>query len=461
MKTVPSTDVRPSPLLRLLPGAMLLLLQLEQGPAAASAAAPPAVKWVKGYSFGKSESHPHAGVECADGGFLVVGDGQDYSNETVVKRYIYVLKTDRAGNAQWQQRFGDVAWNYGKFGIELADGSILVAGAMSTTAQAGTHGQAALQRTLLHLNGRTGALQQRLSLPNKGWEDNLKDGFMCVALGEDDNSVVATGFVGGENSTTGYVDEPMFLIGGGKPFAMKLSLKPRLAVTFDMTIEAPASAGFTPVQGMRLFHDAKRDAYIVSHTVRYLPNENYQFGLTSISSDGTVNWVQGYKAQPDDMHASHPYALTQALDGDYAIGGLATVPEDQTCEGRLVKIDPKGGDLIFDRRFKSAEKDTNIECYGLQVTPDGGFILTCGTGVEPELHPEDPQSSKIWGALVHRTDKEGMKVWEKTYTDRMKDDAGEYIVTTRSGEYAVYIDAQSWGSPSTGGNFAIMLLNAD
>ena len=88
MKTVPSTDARPSPLLRLLPGAMLLLLQLEQGPAAASAAAPPAVKWVKGYSFGKSESHPHAGVECADGGFLVVGDGQDYSNETVVKRYI-------------------------------------------------------------------------------------------------------------------------------------------------------------------------------------------------------------------------------------------------------------------------------------------------------------------------------------------------------------------------------------
>jgi hypothetical protein len=52
-------------------------------------------------------------------------------------------------------------------------------------------------------------------------------------------------------------------------------------------------------------------------------------------------------------------------------------------------------------------------------------------------------------------------VWQKTYTDRRVNDAGEYIVTTRPGEYAVYIDSSSWGSPTTGGNFAIMLLGAD
>ena len=34
-----------------------------------------------------------------------------------------------------------MAWNYGKFGIELADGSVLVAGAMSTAAQAGAAGR--------------------------------------------------------------------------------------------------------------------------------------------------------------------------------------------------------------------------------------------------------------------------------------------------------------------------------
>jgi hypothetical protein len=175
-KTVYSTDA-PSLLLCLLPSAMLLTLLESADATLADVAAPPAVKWVKGYTFGQSESHPHAGVECADGGFLVVGDGQDYANETV-KRHIMVLKTDRAGNAQWQQTFGDLAWNYGKFGIELTDGSVLVAGAMSTAAQAGARGRAVLQRTLLHLDGRTGALLQRLSLPNPGWRDDLKDGFM-------------------------------------------------------------------------------------------------------------------------------------------------------------------------------------------------------------------------------------------------------------------------------------------
>jgi hypothetical protein len=37
---------------------------------------------------------------------------------------------------------------------------------------------------------------------------------MCVALGGDNASVVATGFVGGENSTTGYVDDRERQIGG-------------------------------------------------------------------------------------------------------------------------------------------------------------------------------------------------------------------------------------------------------
>ena len=35
---------------------------------------PPAISWTKGYGFGESESHPHAGIELQNGGFVVVGD---------------------------------------------------------------------------------------------------------------------------------------------------------------------------------------------------------------------------------------------------------------------------------------------------------------------------------------------------------------------------------------------------
>ena len=45
---------------------------------------PAPVQWAKGYSFGESESHPHAGVQTTDGGFLMVG-GACLSNTTLTK----------------------------------------------------------------------------------------------------------------------------------------------------------------------------------------------------------------------------------------------------------------------------------------------------------------------------------------------------------------------------------------
>ena len=65
-----------------------------------------------------------------------------------------------------------------------------------------------LERVLLVLNSTTGNELQRLKFGNKGWQNQLRDGFMCVTEGPD-GEIIATGFVGGENSTTGYVDEPV------------------------------------------------------------------------------------------------------------------------------------------------------------------------------------------------------------------------------------------------------------
>ena len=99
------------------------------------------------------------------------------------------------------------------------------------------------------------------------------------------------------------------------------------------------------------------------------------------------------------------------------------------------------GDVQWDQRFTSSEKDTNIECHGIQtVERDGGYILTCGTGVEPEVHPHDSDKSKTWRVLVHRTDSEGAMLWQDVYTsnDKLQNNAGEYIIATRNDDgYAV------------------------
>lgn len=432
---------------------------------------PPAIDWVKGYTFGNAESHPHAGVETADGGFLVVGDGVDYGNTTPVNRHIFVLRTSSDGTPLWQRSIGDVGYNYGKFGIELpsdssSPGNVLVAGALS---QRDSRGRAVLHRALFLLDGATGNTIQQMVFPNNGAALGKRDGFMCVAMGEDPNTVILTGFVGGENSSTGYVDEPMFLIGGGKPCITKVSLLNGGSVVYDKLLDGPSQGGFASVQGMRLFYSpTDGGVYFLSHTVTYDQGGNFQMGLSSLRLDGSVRFMKAFPAEHDSDyhgHASHPYALAAGNNENgelvVGLGGLAVLTTrgvDQ-CQGRLITMS-SSGDMIFDHRFTSEQKDTNIECYGLQQTADRGWVLSCGTGVEPELHPKDSQKLKTWMALAHRVDENANVLWSKTYTtnENLQNNAGEFVIALREGAIALYIDAQTWGSPSTGGNFAIMRL---
>lgn len=224
---------------------------------------------------------------------------------------------------------------------------------------------------------------------------------------------------------------------------------------------------------MRVVFDPSVPQYVVSHTVSYDNGGNIQMGMSAIGPDGVVRWTRGFPAaaqQGYDGHASHPYALALAgAGGGYVIGGLAVImeaganPPVEQCEGRMIRVNAGGG-LVWDSRFLSTRQDTNVECYGVQATHDGGFIMTCGTGVEPELHPGDSPRLKTWMALVIRVDGRGDKLYEQTYTDDvdLKSNAGEYIIATRDGGYALYIDSKgTYGPGSTGGNFALMRLGPD
>jgi hypothetical protein len=124
------------------------------------------------------------------------------------------------------------------------------------------------------------------------------------------------------------------------------------------------------------------------------------------------------------------------------LGGLAA----SHCQGRLVVVNVSGllgrseadpGRVVFDSRFTSAEPDANIECYGVAPSTgaDGGWVLSCGTGVEPELHPGDSKVAKTWRVLLHRADAHGTRLWETNYTDntQLHDNAGENIFGVRDG----------------------------
>ena len=142
-------------------------------------------------------------------GFLMVGDGQDYAEKKPgLKRHLLVRKVDRAGTPLWQLDLGDRGWNYGKFGIELPDGTFAISGAM--TVNDPSFGDS-LHRSLIRLD-KNGAHMQTLLLENANKAEHRMDGFTGIALGHDpDHAFVVTGVVGADNATSSFADAMMFL----------------------------------------------------------------------------------------------------------------------------------------------------------------------------------------------------------------------------------------------------------
>lgn len=234
-------------------------------------------------------------------------------------------------------------------------------------------------------------------------------------------------------------------------------------MVFDVLLDTTGQK-FTAAEGMRVLYDAKEQVYAVSHTVQMQDGQpgTFEFGMTAFTLDGKQKWTRAFPSNSGNFTgiASHPYALTLGNDGSYAIGGLAVNPPD--TQGRLLTVAPTG-DLRFDQRFHGLP-DFNVECYGVQPTHDGGYILTCGYGVKSKAdHPNETNYDLTWRALVHRTDSAGQPLWQTAYGNRSTflSNAGEYIIATRDGGYAVYVDSKGWGNPALGGSFGFLRLMPD
>tara|TARA_B110001452_G_scaffold174066_1_gene145883 strand:- start:208 stop:1614 length:1407 start_codon:yes stop_codon:yes gene_type:complete len=444
-------------------------------------ATPPSTRFAVGFNNSNCEAHPHYGAELQDGGWLMVGDSQCWDGSTpAMTRVIFVVVSDKDGTLRWSRRLGELGFNYGKSGTQLKDGTVVVGGSKSVhDAAAKRAGYAYIEvRALWRLDQNTGALLSETTFPNEGKLTGLRDGVMCVSPTTDGtNGVVATGYAGGEanydKKTGQYDDEPMFLIFNGVAFAARLAfdehdLKAAPTVNFEVKLGLDASYGFVPMQGMRVHMDGALNRLAVSAASCSGPYDDQwdmQFSLLSVdATTGELAWAKRYVTGT----ASHPYAMTLSPPRDpvpgYVIAGHAVGVAVQPI-GRLLKARASDGQLVWDRTFTDRDdRYFNIECYGVDATLDGGYIVTCGNG--PETIPTWMKDchEKTWTAFVYRADGLGQELWRANITDaaeRCINDAGEHIVTARDGGYAVYVDSGTLGQPGTGGNFGLVVLNAD
>lgn len=190
----------------------------------------------------------------------------------------------------------------------------------------------------------------------------------------------------------------MFLIYGGHAFLMKFTYDQstyKFTTVFEQVFNQTNQYKFWPMQGMRVYEDTPNQLYSLSSASCPQNGDcGWQFSLLSTDFNGNLKMANFYPANHDNYTGfqSHPYALTPSSQstGGMVIAGLA-IQTNGYPEGRAISISSDGS-LLWDIRFRyPGPVNQNTECYGISICTDQGYIITCGTGIEP---PEASFSGK-------------------------------------------------------------------
>lgn len=384
----------------------------------------PDMEWHRGYGTDKEEKPQH-GMQTRDGGYIVVGMTGERARAD--RSDMLVVKTDAKGDEEWQRRIGsDKAHDWANFVEEVEDGYV-IAGALTVSGDQ--------ERALVKLDS-SGITVWQQTYPHAG-VDALRG--MDVT---DDGSIVATGYAGGEEK--GY----LFISDSGKGSLMKTD--PEGNLLWDRVLPSV-------MHGMRVEQVPK--GYAIGGNKWSSAGMDVVLVLTD--HEGNETYSNHYGGSGNDQC----FDFVVASDGGYAMAGHST-SYGVNWDYYLLKIDRDGKEQ-WHRTFGQPRgydpAYIHDESYGLQQTPDGGFVVAGGSGDEYEYsesgHPKG--ASDEWIVYIVKVDGDGKVQWEGLYGKvGAGHSAAEHINLTRDGGYVVFTDTDIHNSPPPN-NFGIMKLAPD
>lgn len=310
-----------------------------------------AVLWQKMYGkFGREEFLSVA--EASDGGLLALGWSQsfDFYND------IYMVKTDSAGNPQWQKIITSVLSNtsdYGYKAIPTAGGFICTA----LTANKSIGGAPVLVRV-----GNDGE-----TLWSKSYSTGGKSNFRLIDAFLSGDTLFACGF---KDSIAAFC---LFNAADGSPISGVLLDDPGFTAMKELRYLAPAPDGDLLLAG-----------YIT--TFDDLANPAHRLWVCRMSRAAELRWSKTYSGVGLG-------AITPMSDGNFLLSPSSDIVNSEQ-DPYLVKIDGNGA-LIWARQYGGPGSDLFASAI---ETPDGG-VFAVGTA---------PQTgSYLFNILAVKTDPSG------------------------------------------------------
>ncbi|MHC4791128.1 MAG: DUF4982 domain-containing protein, partial [Planctomycetota bacterium] len=389
----------------------------------------PAMQWHYGLGTDTEEKPQHV-MQTSDGGYLVVGMTGEVTGRA---SDMLIIKADADGDEQWQKIIGTTnQHDWANVSAEVSDGYI-VAGALSDSGDQ--------ERGIVKLDFDGNIVS--------GWPKTYHADGVDAIRGIDitsDGSIVATGYVGG--SEYGY----LFICSSGKGSIMKTDLNGNLQ--WDKTLPST-------MHGMRLQEVAGGFAIGGNQWIHSDGNDHQDVVLVLTDSKGNEKFSETYGGDGDDQ--VFDFAVT--TDGGYIFGGHSRSPSYGTVNWDffLLKV---GSDKKeqWHRTFGQPRgydaKYIHDEAYGVQQTPDGGYVIAGGSGDEYPYsesgHPAGP--SDEWKAYLVKTDADGNVQWQEVYPSTSEgNNAAEHVNLTSDGGYIVCTDSDSAPGPPPN-NFGLMKI---
>jgi hypothetical protein len=191
----------------------------------------------------------------------------------------------------------------------------------------------------------------------------------------------------------------------------------------------------------KVYYDAQGSAQAYS-TVEgpdhafYIAGQKDLLGLAmKTDSAGTIEW-----ALKVGSFIGSFYDLVLTNDSGIVFAGSAYNPVNPTTDLLLLKVTPDG-DTVWTRTLDLGNDDF---LSSIKLTPDGGFILSCKSGV---------------GTAVIRLDPDGEMIWSRAFAIANASMAVFSVTPSTDGEY--YVIGSTDGYPMGNGDMFLGRLEAD